>query len=151
MKRRRRLLLLGFLFFLLGIITHLRPVNRRHFWLAGWLALLGCSKVVWFYWDYLGQPHFDPYNDYLNAGKRLLIAAVIGYYLFSQQERLPQLTRRMVEWGLIVAFVGATVYGFTNIQMVPGALSLRSIALRFPPMVMRCWLRQRCLCWQQKT
>lgn len=102
----------AFYFSLLGIITHLRPVNRRHFWLAGWLALLGCSKVVWFYWDYLGQPHFDPYNDYLNAGKRLLIAAVIGYYLFSQQERLPQLTRRMVEWGLIVAFVGATVYGF---------------------------------------
>lgn len=102
----------AFYFSLIGIIANGRQLNRRHLWFTGLLALLGCSKVVWFYWHYLGNADYNPFNDYLNAGKRLLIAAIISYYLLSQFAKNQQLTRRVIEWGLIIAFIGATAYGF---------------------------------------
>ncbi len=102
----------AFYFSLLGIIANGRQLNRRYLWFIGLLALLGCSKVVWFYWHYLGHADYNPFNDYLNAGKRLLIAAVISYYLFSQLVQNSQLIRCMIEWGLVAAFIGATGYGF---------------------------------------
>lgn len=102
----------AFYFSLIGIIANGRQLSYRHLWFTGLLALLGCSKVIWFYWHYMGQTDYNPFNDYLNAGKRLLLAAVISYYLFSHLLQNPQLIRRMIEWGLVSAFIGATVYGF---------------------------------------
>ncbi|WP_165786527.1 O-antigen ligase family protein [Mixta theicola] len=122
----------AFYFSLIGIIANGRQISRQHLWFTGLLALLGCSKVAWFYWHYLGQADYNPFNDYLNAGKRLLIAAVISYYLFSQLARQQQLTRRMIEWGLIVAFTGATAYGlyqyFSTTRRVEFALDRATIS-----------------------
>ena len=122
----------AFYFSLIGIIANGRQLSRRHLWFTGSLALLGCSKVIWFYWHYLGNADYDPFNDYLNAGKRLLIAAVISYYLFSQLARHPQLIRRMMEWGLIVAFIGTTAYGlyqyFSSAHRVEFALDRATIS-----------------------
>ncbi|QHM73046.1 O-antigen ligase family protein [Mixta intestinalis] len=102
----------AFYFSIPGIIVSWRQINRSHIWLVGALVLLGASKVIWFYWHYLGQPELNPFNDYLNAGKRLLIAAVIGYYLFKEYAHFPLLSQRIVEWGLFIAFISATGYGF---------------------------------------
>ncbi|MFD1800633.1 O-antigen ligase family protein [Mixta tenebrionis] len=109
----------AFYFSIAGIISSWRQVNRSHIWPVAALALLGGSKVIWFYWHYLGQPELNPFNDYLNAGKRLLIAAVIGYYLFKKYINFPLLSQRIVEWGLFIAFIGATAYGFY--QFLSGA------------------------------
>ena len=122
----------AFYFSLAGILAQGRQLNRRHLWFTGLLALLGCSKVAWFYWHYLGNADYNPFNDYLNAGKRLLIAAAISYYLFSQLTRSPAFTRRMIEWGLTAAFLGATACGlyqyFSSAHRVEFALDRATIS-----------------------
>ncbi|WP_275553255.1 O-antigen ligase family protein [Mixta sp. Marseille-Q2659] len=122
----------AFYFSIIGIIFNGRKLSRNRLWFTVLLALLGCSKVIWFYWHYMGNADFNPFNDYLNAGKRLLFSSVISYYLFSQRSRHSHIALRMIEWGFAFAFIGATLYGlyqyFSDAGRVEFALDRATIS-----------------------
>ena len=102
----------AFYFSLAGVLGSVRMFNRQLLWLPGMLLLLGLSKVMWFYLAYTGSADYSPYNDYLNAGKRMLIGGVIGYYLLAHFQTYAQQSLRLIRYGLIAAFVGASLFGF---------------------------------------
>ncbi|WP_034918420.1 O-antigen ligase family protein [Erwinia sp. 9145] len=101
-----------FYFSLAGVLFHYKQYDRSRLWLLGLLLAFGLTKVIWFYWEYLGKVNFNPYNDYLNAGKRLLLAGVIGYWLFGQMHRFQRRSLDFIRYGLLIGFAAATIFGF---------------------------------------
>lgn len=86
------------------------------------LVLLGSSKLFWFAIEYIGNPDFDIYNSYLATGKRLILAALIAWFLLAYKERYRVRTAQLIKGSLIVAFVVASGVGlyqyFTGLQRV---------------------------------
>lgn len=101
-----------FYFSLAGILSDWRACDKSRLWFIGLLAAVGLSKVLWFYWEYLGDSDYNPFNDYLNSGKRLLLACVVGYWLFSQMKKHQLKSFWLLRSGLILAFAAATLFGF---------------------------------------
>ncbi|WP_075183296.1 O-antigen ligase [Pantoea sp. 1.19] len=96
----------------LGIGYDFQRLQRHYWWVLAPLLLLGASDLIWFGWHYIGNPAWDEFNAYLATGKRLLLTAVIGYYLFSVMHRYAAPTRQAVRYALVAAFLLATAVGF---------------------------------------
>lgn len=86
------------------------------------LFLLGASKTLWFAIEYIGNPAFDIYNSYLATGKRLMLAALLAWFLIAFKEKYQVSARRLITWSLILAFIVASCVGlyqhFTGIDRV---------------------------------
>ncbi len=122
----------SFYFSLAGILFNLKEYDKSRLWFIGLLAVLGLSKVIWFYWEYLGSADYSEFNDYFNAGKRLLLACFIGYWLFSQMKNYPKRSLWLIRTGLLVAFFAATLFGlyqyFSDIHRVAFSLDRATIS-----------------------
>lgn len=110
-------------YFSIAGLVFFRPTLKRwnvFFVLA--LALLGASKLFWFAVEYIGNPDFDIYNSYLATGKRLILAALIAWFLLAHKERYRVRTGQLIKSSLIAAFVVASGVGlyqyFTGLQRV---------------------------------
>lgn len=102
----------SFYFSLAGILFNRKDVDRSRLWFLAMMAILGASKLIWFYWEYYDGPDYTTYNDYMNAGKRLLLVCVTGYWLFSQMQHFRAKSILCIKYGLLTAFAAATAYGF---------------------------------------
>ncbi|MCU5773537.1 O-antigen ligase family protein [Erwiniaceae bacterium BAC15a-03b] len=110
----------AFYFSLLGVICDFHWLKKRHWWVIAPIALLGASDLIWFAWIYIGNPDFDEYNGYLNAGKRLILAAIIGYYLLSVVSRYHEISRSVIRVTLILTFIVASGVGIYQHLYIPG-------------------------------
>ncbi|MGB9096730.1 O-antigen ligase family protein [Erwinia sp.] len=99
-------------FSLAGILVNWNTFYKSRLWFIGLLAAVGLSKVIWFYWEYLGDPAYNDFNDYFNAGKRILLACCVGYWLFSQMKIQQVKSLWLIRNGLLLAFCAATIFGF---------------------------------------
>lgn len=110
----------AFYFSLLGVFYDFHKLQSRHWWIIAPIAMLGMSDLIWFAWIYIGNPDFDEFNGYLNAGKRLILAAVIGYYLLSVMQKYHQTCRTVIKITLILTFIIATGVGVYQHLFLPG-------------------------------
>jgi len=62
------------------------------------LALLGLSKLLWFFIEYVGNPKFDIYNSYLATGKRMFLAILIGWFLISLKNNYADGSTKLIKW-----------------------------------------------------
>ncbi|MFS2225270.1 O-antigen ligase family protein [Pantoea sp. B65] len=103
-----------------GVIYDFHWLQKRHWWVIAPIALLGCSDLIWFSWIYIGSPDYDEFNGYLNTGKRLILAAVIGYYLLSVMPKYHEMSRTVIKVTLILTFVIASGVGIYQHLYLPG-------------------------------
>ncbi|QIZ45552.1 O-antigen ligase family protein [Dickeya zeae] len=73
-------------------------------WLFGAIFLLGLSKLGWFYYEYVGSIYHHLDDAYFNAGKRLLLSAIIGVSLVLFSPLNTRLHKKIKD-GLFALFV----------------------------------------------
>lgn len=101
----------------IGIFSgRIKPGRNEWLFLIA-LLTLGLSKVIWFGIQYIGSPDFDIYNSYLASGKRLMIAAAIGYFLLGSQHIINVNHEKIIRYSLSVAFIIATCVGIYQIMI----------------------------------
>ncbi|WNN44235.1 MULTISPECIES: O-antigen ligase family protein [Winslowiella] len=110
----------AFYFSLLGMLCDFHRLQNRHWWIIAPILLLGISDLIWFAWIYIGNPDFDEFNAYLNTGKRLILAAVIGYYLLSVMPKYHQTSRAVIKLALVLTFIVASGVGIWQHFYMPG-------------------------------
>jgi len=110
----------AFYFSLLGLLCDFHRLQKRHWWIIAPVLLLGVSDLAWFAWFYIGNPAFDEFNAYLNTGKRLILAAVIGYYLLSVMPKYHEMSRAVIKVALILSFIIASGVGIYQDLYMPG-------------------------------
>ncbi len=79
------------------------------------LVLIGMSKLMWFYFEYIENPAYNKYNPYYNTGQRLILGAVISYALFSMADKTSVLKTKITEKVIIGSFCIATIVGIFQI------------------------------------
>lgn len=110
---------LAFYFTLAGLLSE-RIDGKAVYSLAGkgiYLAflLLGLSKLLWFGWEYIGVYHENRYNSYLVCGKRLLLSAVMAWYLMNRLEHFSARVLPLLNGAFITALLVASGVGMWQI------------------------------------
>ncbi len=101
----------AFYFSLAGVFFDFQRLQKKYWLLIAPIFLLGLSDVIWFSWFYIGNPDFDEFNGYLNAGKRLLLVSIIGYYVLSVMHGYREKNEILIRSGLVLTFLTASICG----------------------------------------
>lgn len=105
---------------LAGIICDFNRLKKHYWWVVVPIALLGISDLTWFAWNYIGSLDFDRFNGYLNTGKRLILASVIGYYLLSVRFRYDPFSQNIIKFVIIITFIIASGMGIYQCLFISG-------------------------------
>lgn len=79
------------------------------------LIVIGLSKLSWFLIEYIGNPDINSDNAYLNSGKRLIFAGIIGWALFLRPEYINETIKKWFFIAVLISFSVATISGFYQI------------------------------------
>jgi len=97
--------IIGLVFFRVGI-------HKLDLMIILSLGFIGLSKLFWFALEYIGNPDFDVYDSYLATGKRLLLSALIAWFLLSVRRRRRVLNEKIIKNTLVISFITASCIGF---------------------------------------
>lgn len=101
----------SYLALLVVIINFRKLPSAQESILALLLMFIGLSKLIWFFIIYTDSPYFDADNSYLITGKRLLLAGVIAWAVFTLRRCIEYRDKKVLQWAIMLTFLLASLTG----------------------------------------